>query len=204
VLGIVGSAISLIPIIGQVAIFFGLIGIGLGLPALFRPQRGMAIAGVILSVLALVLGFSIANMYASAVSEAFGARDVTSADGAAKTTFNVGETADAEGLRVTLTNPHHVKDSGQNYLCSDVAYDNQSTEQRSFNLLSWEVQGGDNVITSSFPRFGGDKTLGSGQLDVGGKVAGEVCWKTPQAGEIKMIWTEGLGSSTKATWVARL
>jgi hypothetical protein len=68
--------------------------------------------------------------------------------------FNVGGTADVEGLRVTLSNAHQVKDSGQNFLCADVAYDNQSSEQRSFNPLSWEVQGGDNVITMSTLRLG--------------------------------------------------
>jgi hypothetical protein len=119
--------------------------------------------------------------------------------------FNVGEAADVEGLRVTLSNAHQVKDSGQNFLCADVAYDNQSSEQRSFNPLSWEVQGGDSVITMSTLRFGGiDKSLKSGALDTGGKVAGEVCWTLPKAGEIKMIWTESLGSSTKVNWVARL
>jgi hypothetical protein len=217
ILGIIALALSWIPFVGFVGFICGLVGVGLGIGGLVRinkrraTNRTSAIIGTLLSVIAVIISIAVFVLAANALDDAFGARDVTSAGapgdvaGPPKTTFNVGETADVEGLRVTLSNGRQVRDNGQNYLCADVAYDNQSGEQRPFNSLSWEVKGGDNVIAMSTLRFGGiDESLKSGALDTGGKVAGEVCWNTPAPGEIKMIWTESLGSSTKATWVARL
>jgi hypothetical protein len=70
VLGIVGSCFGLIPILGVVALPLGIVGLVFGILAIsgarkgVRPGKGMAIAGTVLSVLAVVLaiiGFAIVD-----------------------------------------------------------------------------------------------------------------------------------------------
>lgn len=213
VLGIVGGLVGLIPILGWIGLVACFVGVVLGAIGAFRVPRGLAIAGVIVSILGLILGFASNASFANSVS---GGRDVTGVGSSAapagglvpapaKNAFSAGETADIEGLQITVAVPKQVTDkySGA-LLCTDVNYTNNSNEQRSFNVFSWELQGADNVITNATPRIGGDKSLNSGDLAPGGKVAGEVCWKKPAPGSLKIIFKETIVSSETVTWAAKL
>ena len=75
VLGIIGLVLSCIPFIGIVGIILGFIGLALGIPALIsylkkkKGSLGKAIAGLILSLLAVILGFTITAGVFNAVDE---------------------------------------------------------------------------------------------------------------------------------------
>ncbi len=61
VLGAIAVLLSWVPIVNNVAAVIALVGLGLGIPALIRARRGthngqgMAIAGLITSILAIAL-----------------------------------------------------------------------------------------------------------------------------------------------------
>lgn len=75
VLGIVALLLSWIPIINNVAAIIAIVGLGLGIPALIRARRGthkgtgMSIAGLVTSVLAIVLVILTQMLFVKAIEE---------------------------------------------------------------------------------------------------------------------------------------
>ena len=75
VLGIIALLISWIPIVNNLAAVIALVGLGLGIPALIRARRGthtgqgMAITGLITSVVALVLVVVTQLFYSAVIHE---------------------------------------------------------------------------------------------------------------------------------------
>jgi hypothetical protein len=75
VLGIIALLLSWIPIINNVAAIVAVVGLGLGIPALIRARRGthggtgMAITGLVTSVLAIVLVILTQLLFAEAIDE---------------------------------------------------------------------------------------------------------------------------------------
>ncbi|SEK84603.1 hypothetical protein SAMN04515665_105215 [Blastococcus sp. DSM 46786] len=73
VLGIIALLLSWVPIVNNVAAVIALVGLGLGIPALLRARRGthggtgMAITGLITSVLAVVVVFATQAFYAEVI-----------------------------------------------------------------------------------------------------------------------------------------
>lgn len=211
IVGILALFGAMIPILGgPIGLVMGAIATILSLIGL-KGAKGMAIVALIISLIAFLIG--IFNIQVT--SDAFGSDTVTSVGagggpsvggGEAKTAFSAGETADIEGLQISVSVPKQVRDSGQSYICSDVNYVNNSNKERSFNGgFDWKMQDPDDVIALVTTRFGGiDKSLKSGSLAPGGKVAGEVCFNAPsKKGSIKIINKETWGN-TEVTWAANL
>ncbi|TFV65318.1 UNVERIFIED_ORG: DUF4190 domain-containing protein [Bacillus sp. AZ43] len=75
VLGIIALLLSWIPIINNVAAVIALVGLGLGIPALLRARRGthsgtgMAITGLVTSVIAIVLVILTQLLFVEAIEE---------------------------------------------------------------------------------------------------------------------------------------
>jgi hypothetical protein len=75
VLGIIALLLSWIPIINNVAAIIAVVGLGLGIPALIRARRGthsgsgMAITGLVTSVLAIVLVILTQMLFVKAIDE---------------------------------------------------------------------------------------------------------------------------------------
>jgi Domain of unknown function (DUF4190) len=87
VLGIIALLLCWIPIINNVAAVIALVGLGLGIPAFIRARRGthggkgMAIAGLVTSLVGLVLVFATQALFVAAIDEAVEEVDrVSSAD----------------------------------------------------------------------------------------------------------------------------
>jgi hypothetical protein len=76
VLGIIALLLSWIPIINNVAAVVAVVGLGLGIPALIRARRGtaggtgMAITGLVTSVLAILLVIATQLLFVKALDEA--------------------------------------------------------------------------------------------------------------------------------------
>jgi hypothetical protein len=75
VLGIIALLLSWVPIVNNVAAVIALVGLGLGIPALLRARRGtaggkgLAITGLVTSVVAIVLVIVTQVFYASVIDE---------------------------------------------------------------------------------------------------------------------------------------
>ena len=75
VLGIIALLLSWVPVINNLAAVLAVVGLGLGIPALLRARRGtaggkgLAITGLVTSVLALVLVIATQVFYASVLDE---------------------------------------------------------------------------------------------------------------------------------------
>jgi hypothetical protein len=89
VLGIVALLLSWVPIINNLAAILALVGLGLGIPALIRARRGthggtgLAITGLVTSVLAIVLVVVTQMFFAKVIDEVDRAIDEGVATGAA-------------------------------------------------------------------------------------------------------------------------
>jgi hypothetical protein len=99
VLGIITLLLCWVPIINNVAAVIALVGIGLGIPALLRARRGthggkgMAIAGLVTSIVGLVLVFATQALFVAAIDEAVEEVQAVSSDDA--------PTADADATTET-------------------------------------------------------------------------------------------------------
>jgi hypothetical protein len=75
VLGIIALLLSWVPIINNLAAVLAVVGLGLGIPALLRARRGthdgrgMAIAGLVTSVVALVVVFATQALYSEVIDD---------------------------------------------------------------------------------------------------------------------------------------
>jgi Domain of unknown function (DUF4190) len=111
VLGIIALLLSWIPIINNVAAIIAVVGLGLGIPALIRARRGthngtgMAITGLVTSVLAIVLVILTQMLFVKAIDEVEnsineGLAEVETAPLDPGTEEAVAETAEAVALGV--------------------------------------------------------------------------------------------------------
>jgi hypothetical protein len=218
VLGIVGIPLALIPLIGVVGFICGLVGTVLGAIGVVRARSGkatnfkVALAGTILSVIAMIVSIAIWVSFANAVSASLGPDTVVPAGPAdsappateQQTEFEAGQAADIEGLVIAAGPLKKVSQQfGSPVVCSDVNYENRSDENRDYNGgFDWKLQDPNNVIVS--PTFA-DGVLSAGQLAPGGKVAGKVCFNDPKLSGQYTIVNDALDlSNTQVRWKASL
>jgi hypothetical protein len=100
VVGIIALLLSWIPIINNLAAILAVVGLGLGIPALIRARRGtaggtgMAITGLVTSVLAIVLVIVTQLLFVKALDEAGVSLDEAIADVEAEAGTGAGAEAD--------------------------------------------------------------------------------------------------------------
>jgi Domain of unknown function (DUF4352) len=224
-LSLIGLLFCLMPITGFIGLGLGLLGFlfaALGLSRVHKgvaTNKGMSVAGLILSVLAIVLGFISMKMFfdivgniggsSSPPSAVSGAPDGGTAPGAAVPAggeFTAGQTADRDGLQITVSPLKKVKPQyGSAMLCSQVSYVNNSGEEQNYNGgFDWKLQDPNSNIVNT--TFGGDNALSAGSLAPGGKVAGNVCFDDPKLkGDYWVINEQMISlSSSQARWKATL
>jgi hypothetical protein len=225
-LSLIGLLFCLMPITGFIGLGLGLLGFlfaALGLGRVRKgvaTNKGMSIAGLILSVLAIVGGFIAMKMFFDIVEGIGGSSsppsavsgapegDAASASGAEAPTggeFTAGQTADREGLQITAGPLKKVKPQfGNALLCSQVSYVNTSGEEQNYNPFDWKLQDPNNNIVNA--TYSGEKDLNSGSLAAGGKVAGNVCFEDPKLkGDYWIINEQMISlSSSQAQWKATI
>lgn len=218
VLGIVGTLVALIPIVGFFGLLCGVIGvvlstIGLGRVSKQRADnKGVSIAGLVLSVLAVIVSTAIFISFAAAVSTS---ATVAPADGSSPTipppagasapaVFEAGQGADSDGLVVTVSPLEKVRQQFTgNQVCTSVTYQNGSSDEVAFNLFDWELKNPANVIVR--PTFTTDRALSSGSLAPGGNVAGRVCFdEAGAAGQYEVLYSSSIFGGRQITWRASL
>ncbi|MGM0721932.1 MAG: DUF4352 domain-containing protein [Actinomycetota bacterium] len=226
VLGILGLLFSFIPIIGMIAWPLVLLGLLFGVLGVVRASRGradnrgVAIAGTVLSAIGLVVCVLYASVFAAAVSglpttpsTATPAAAGSAASGDASGAFpgataddvvtDAGETLTVRNLQIAAT-PLKPGDStiGQT-LCSDVTYTNTGSGTESFNGgFDWKLQdpNGAALMTTL---LGSDSLLSAGRLAPGGTTTGSVCFDRPSGatGQYVLLYDPMDFSNGRGAWL---
>jgi hypothetical protein len=217
VLGLLAVLFSWIPFVGVIGwplAVLGLIFGGLGLRRVLSHRadnKGLTIAGIVLSLLGLLICILWATAFASAVSTAGASGTVTApaaaagADAAApQNVAAAGQAIDENGVRLTTTK---LVVTHQQYapeqMCTTASYVNTGSTQTSYNQFDWKLQTPAGAILSPGISFSDpSKTLNSGQLAPGGKVSGTVCWDTPATSGTYQVQHQGsiFANGPQAVW----
>ncbi|MBN9759073.1 hypothetical protein Ae406Ps2_3225c [Pseudonocardia sp. Ae406_Ps2] len=222
VLGILGLLFSFIPFIGVIAWPLVLLGLLFGVLGVVRASRGradnrgVAIAGTVLSAVGLVICVLYASVFAAAVSglptaSSTGTPPAASGDAAGAfpgataddVVGDAGGTLTVGNLQIAAS-PLTPGDSpiGQT-LCSDVTYTNTGSGTESFNGgFDWKLQdpNGAALMTTL---LGSDTLLTAGQLAPGGTMTGTVCFDRPSGatGQYVLLYDAMDFSSSRGAWL---
>jgi hypothetical protein len=224
VLGIVGLVLTIIPLIGWVfGLILGLLGAifgGIGLNRVAKKRadnKGVSIAGLVLSVIAVVASIATVAAMASAVSTAVGTGGIAVPAGgisptipppgfqpSAPAVFEAGQGADFDGLVIVAGPLERVREQYLGtHVCTSVTYQNGSNDEINFNLFDWELKNPAGVIGR--PTVTTDQALNSGALSAGGNVAGRVCFDDPgAAGSYELLYSPSFFGGRQITWRASL
>lgn len=193
-LALIGLLFCLMPITGFIGLGLGLLGFLFAALGLGRVSKGLAtnkkmsVTALILSVLAIVLGFISMKMFFDIVEGLGGSQappaavsaagdGATAADEPPAGEFIAGQAVDRDGLQITAAPLAKDRAYGQKVLCSMVTYRNAGDTEASFNQFDWKIQTPKGVQESAYSAE--TEALQSGQLAPGGTVAGNVCIKDP-------------------------
>jgi hypothetical protein len=116
VLGIIALLLSWVPIVNNLAAILAVVGLGLGIPALIRARRGtaggtgLAITGLVTSVLAIVIVIATQILFVKALDEVGAALDESIADSEAAADPGAGEEPAPASETVPLGVPAQVGD----------------------------------------------------------------------------------------------
>lgn len=224
VLGIVALALSWMPIVNNLAFIVALVGLVLGIIGIVgcgrkgKRGKGMAIAGVVLSVVACIVVLGTQAAYTAAIDEAMQGAQVESTSSAgtsaSSSASNASDSAQASdeltvGQSATLSNDLVVSvDAVQTGLSRydgspatgiTVTYVNNGSKDATFNPYDWKGQDANGAQSSStFLNATTDDSLKSGSLAPGGTVTGNLYFE----GDVKKVlyYSNMFSSSPTATW----
>lgn len=222
VLGILAILGCLIPVLNIGSILLAVVAIVLGIVAVVqakKPDRGgkgMAIAGIVLSVLAII-GAILANVLFGAAVNAVNdsIEQEQAADAEAATQFpgataedvvgQAGDTLTVGDITLTATPLSEQTDSvlDATYQCSTVTYVNNGGTGGSFNALDWSLQNPDGAALT----WGawGNNSLESGELAPGGTVSGDVCFESDAApGQYVLLYDGSFWGEERGAWINTL
>ncbi|MDD7384377.1 MAG: DUF4190 domain-containing protein [Actinomycetaceae bacterium] len=212
VAGVLAILGSWIPILNNFSVVLGIVGVVLAIVGLVairkgkKTGKGLAIAGLVLNILAIVIALVLQNSWSKAIDEEFSspkvtetsqAADGTKTDGATKASDKSAE-KDADkpaattnlgvGTKATLSNglvvsvdavDKEVKDTiGDTYLVATVSYTNTGKEKVDYDSFDWKGVDANGAATNpEVPMFDDVKLLESGSLNANGTVTGKVPFK---------------------------
>lgn len=233
VLGIVALLTSFMPIVNNLSFLMAIIGLVLATVGIWQVRKGkrsgggMAIAGIIMNVLAVVLVLAFQAYYSSALEEVFDSTSVSrsasasgAASGSAASTSSAASSSSASaasaqdfqdlpiGTAVELTNGLSVSvesvTSGLlNYDDSPVtqvtvSYRNDGTRNVSFGPYDWKGQDPQGAQRSITYYSNAENGLSSGDLAPGGAVTGNLYFDGALS---RVVFQTSLFSkSNDATW----
>lgn len=210
-LGIVAVLTSFVPIVNNMSFFMALVGVVLaavGLTGCVRGRRsgkGMAIAGLVLNIVAVVAVLASQAAMSAALDEAQktleGPVAVEASQTGAPSSLSVGDAVTlTNGLVVTVEAVERsVRDyDGAAITGVLVSYRNNGTGDESFNMFDWKAQDAQGVVDTPTYSASGSDDLGSGTLVPGGSVRGTVYFE----GEVvkALYYGSAFASGAAATW----
>lgn len=208
VLGLLAALFSWIPIIGVIGWPLAILGAIFSALGLYRAlngqasNKGLSIAGVVLSVIALLFCILYASAFASVVSDTAAPGSVSSSSQPASSGDSVapaGTMIDVNGLQLTAGKLTDETRYGNPSLCTAVTYKNTGSGTKSYNVFDWQLLGPSGA--TSAPNIAWEDALHSGNLIAGGSTTGNVCFATKAAaGEYRILYSPYGG--TKASWTS--
>lgn len=219
VLGILAAAGCLIPIVNVVSIVLAIIAIALGVVALLQAKKpgrggkGLAITGIILSVVAIIGAILVNLVFGAAVGSVSDSIDQqAAADAEAATQFpgataddvvgQAGETLTVGDVSVTTTGLTARTDDvlGGTYSCSTVTYVNGGSDPATFNTFDWSLQ--DPAGAARTVGIFGDNNLQSGDLAPSGTVTGDICFEGETSpGQSVLLYDGSLFGTERGAWL---
>lgn len=209
VLGIIALIMSWMPIINNIAFLFGVPALICGIVGLVgvlrgkKSGKGLAIASVIISALAIIIVFATQSMYSAAFDKAVNGPQATSTvqqntstqsngsqneESASYTDLAVGTSVKLEnGLSITVDSVDTTLTNydGSSIVGAMVTYVNEGDENLNFNQFDWkgeDAQGAQEGVTFY---SGEGEDLHSGTLTPGGSTSGMVYFK---GGTVKVLY----------------
>jgi hypothetical protein len=215
ILGLVGLPFFLTGLTAPIAIILGLIAVPLAMAGLGRARRreatnrGAAVTGLVLGLLAIMLGIWSIVVTVQAVGEVFDGptATVTSSGGEATQPAGplaLGTTVDVDGLAVTVNKIVTTQGSFGDLLhCADVTYENRGTDRASRNPYDWSARNAQGASVSH-RTYTGSNALDSGDLAPGGTDSGLVCFDVPRDEVAVVEYTSSLfDDGPAAEWATR-
>lgn len=216
VVALIGAVFSVIPFIGTIAWGIAPVGLVLSVVGLFmyrsrRSGRGLAIAGVLLAVFALIMCIVYTVSFANAVSNApafpatsaaSSAPNTSSGSSSSPTSGAYGTSLTSGDLTLTASAPKKVSQSslGTQY-CTTVSYKNNGSDTVAYNEFDWKFRSTNGALTSAGVDFGDSSSaLNSGQLNPGGTVSGDLCSDTSTKNVNGLVYSAGLTGTNQLAW----
>lgn len=224
VLAIIAAATSFMPIVNNFSFFLALISAILSLVAVIscargkKSGKGVAIAGLVVSIISIVVVLATQSMYSAAIDDAVNGPDVSGVstqqggddpskedDGAgdASNTQNlaVGTSIDLEsGLSVTVdaVDTSIVNYDGSALVGVQVTYVNNSDNSADYNMYDWKGEDAQGAQENSTLFSDDGKELSSGSLAPGGTKTGFLYFKE---GTVKALYFSSvLSDDASASW----
>lgn len=222
VLGIVGLVLTIIPLIGWVfGLILGLLGAifgGIGVNRVAKKRadnKGVSIAGLVLSVIAVVASIATVAAMATAVSTAVGTGGIAVPAGgisptipppaqAAGTVFDAGQGANMDGLTVVAGPLKRTAGTFGDQVCTATTYENNSGEEQTYSWSDWQLKSPGGTITRAGFEVEG---LGDGKLTSPGQTSGRVCFDSDGApGAYEILYEASIfgSASDRVAWRSSL
>lgn len=226
VLGIIGCAVGVIPFLFFISGTLGLIGLILGLVGWGRTRKGtasngkVAVAGVILSLIAIILGIvgivitvtatkTVVDSLSGLASKPGISASCAGTTYADQQTTDVCAASDGSvtlfGVKVSAAPLARTTDSsGTAEICSNVTIANAGTDSATFNEFNFKLQIPSGEVQSF--AFSSQSTLGSGDLIAGGTKSGSVCFPDQPngSGQQVLIYKPNPFDSSRGIWIGSL
>jgi|GEM_PF-447522 len=214
VLGAIALMTSFLPIINNFSFVLALIGAVFAVVGIVatgkskaKKGRGLAIAGLLTSVIAAILVLVTQSMYVAAIQSAVeGPKPVTTSEASEQADYSsmaVGQSVSLDnGMVVTVTGVRSgLSDySGDPITEVTVSYSNSGKSNEHFNALDWKAEDANGVLDGYTIIINGENELHSGQLSPGGSVTGNLYFK----GDTKKVYYYSnvlVQSSSSICWV---
>lgn len=206
VVALIGACLALIPFVGTVSWIISPVGLilsAVGLVIALRrpghPKRGLAIAGIILSL----VGIALCVYYTSSFVNTFAhpnAAPVAPAPAPEQPPARYGTPQTSDEMTVTVAKPKRSTNALGSQFCTKVTYRNTGASPHPYNLFDWKFRTAAGTETSASIPYDAGNGLNSGDLNPGGTVSGQVCGDNTVRDVAAVIYTPGLLSSSGLVW----
>lgn len=228
IIGVLAIIGSWLPILNNISFFFAIVGLILGIVGLFavlkgkKSGKGLAIAGVVLNLLAIVITLATQSLYSKVIDEALSPTEVASVsesqpadndesedaavdsqkESTAKELAIGGSITLENGLTVSVNSVEDAVDEfGDAYKLVTVTYTNGSSETIDFNPFDWKSGNESGVLNeyelAVFPKDD-VAMLESGSLNADGTVTGAIPFK--QDSTSVHYYSDMFTDEATATW----
>ena len=217
VLGILAVLGCLVPLLNVGSILLGLVGVVLGFVAMRAAARrraggrGLAVTGLVLSVLAIVVAIVVnvlAGAAVSSISDSVEQQEIADEQAAQQfpgataddVVSQAGESLTVQDVTLTATAVSPQSNALGSFVCSTVTYVNDGDQQSSFNIFDWSLQ--DPAGAARTVGIFGDNDLSSGELAPGGTVTGDVCFEGgADPGQYVLLYEGSLFDRGRGAWI---